>query len=67
MSYAKTNDPDMIRDVSTGALINTNRKKMLEHKAKRLQASRLTKLEDDVESLKENIGEILEILRKGSK
>lgn len=54
----QTDEKDFARDVSTRALINTNKGALLEHKMKKEQAARLDRLENDMKTIMSNMLEI---------
>jgi hypothetical protein len=57
----QTEEKDFARDITTRALINTNRGALLEHKAKKEQAARLDKIENDVQEIKMALRALLEL------
>lgn len=57
-SAIQTEEKDFARNISTRALINTNRNALLEHKARKEQTARLDKLENDVQCIMETMLEI---------
>lgn len=69
------NNPNLVRDVNTNSIINTDTKAYAEYvKKKRIEdekqrqiqstESRINRLEDDVKYLKSGIDQILELLKK---
>lgn len=56
--YQKTDEPDLIKDTATGALINTNKEGLRAYKARKLANSRLDKLETDVLLMKSQLNDI---------
>ena len=60
----QTEEKDYARDVTTRALINTNRRALLEHKRKKEESMRLENLERNVQDLMAIMAEISRAVRE---
>lgn len=58
-----TEEKDFHRDISTGALINTNVKALREHRIKKEQAARIEKLETQIRGILSVLQEIQAAIR----
>lgn len=54
------NQPTLLRDSSSQAIINTNDKELLVYKQKRERDRKLSKLESDVQEIKQMLKKLLE-------
>lgn len=52
------------RDGESGALLNTDKASLQAYKESKARANRLNKLESDVKSMKDDMAEIKELLKK---
>lgn len=59
-----TDDKDYLRDLSSKALINTNRKALEDYRARKNNAKRLDNLEKDVIDLKSSLDNITTLLNQ---
>lgn len=64
MDLVQTDEKDYARDTNSRALINTNRNALREHKAKKEQAARLAKVEQDVKTILETMQELKLVLQE---
>jgi hypothetical protein len=59
--------PDLIRDVETNAILNNNKneyeKYLLTTQIKKTQQSKVEKIEEEVDTLKDDMAEIKELLK----
>ena len=60
----QTEEKDYSRDITTRALINTNRRALLEHKRKKEESMRLENLERNVQDLMAIMAEISRAVRE---
>lgn len=60
--------PDLVRDTKSGAIINNNTAEynqyMESYKKRRIQRAKVDNMEEELSSLKEEIGEIKDLLRQ---
>lgn len=60
--------PDLVRDTKSGAIINNNTTEynqyMESYKKRRIQRAKVDNMEEELSSLKEEIGEIKDLLRQ---
>lgn len=63
MQLLQTDEKDFARDITSRALINTNRSALAEHRQKKEQLARLEKVEHDVKFIMETMIEIRQALR----
>lgn len=69
MDYIKvTGHSNLVRDPSSNGIINTNKSEYLEYvsrkKSKNYENEKIKNLENDLESLKSDIGEIKNLLKR---
>lgn len=62
MTLVKTNAEGYVKDMSSGAVLNTDRAAFRAFKARKQQMSRVESLEEDVNSIKEDLNEIRSLL-----
>jgi len=62
--FIQTEEKDYSRDVTTRALINTNRRALAEHKKKKEDALRLDKLERNVQDIMSMMLDIRQAVRE---
>lgn len=62
--YVQTEEKDYARDITTRALINTNRRALAEHKRKKEDALRLDKLERSVQDIMAMMLDIRQAVRE---
>jgi hypothetical protein len=62
--YIQTEEKDYARDITTRALINTNRRALSEHKRKKEDALRLDKLERNVQDIMAMMLDIRQAVRE---
>ena len=60
--YAKTDNEDLIRDMSSRAIINVNDKRKEEFRLQREKEQRISNLENKLYSLEDNLNEIRNLL-----
>lgn len=63
MMYIKTEDDSYVKDGSSGAVLNTNSTAYAAFKQQRQSLKNAQKLQEDVESLKDEINEIKTLLK----
>lgn len=60
--------PDLVRDTKSGAIINNNTTEynqyMESYKKRRIQRAKVDNMQEELSSLKEEIGEIKDLLRQ---
>lgn len=61
--YAKTNDPDFVRDEASGALINTNVSAYKLYKQQRSSQSYIKSLDSEVNDLRSEVDELKQIIK----
>lgn len=54
--------PGIVKDITTGALLNTNTEALLAYRARREHAEKVNTLQSDVQNLKSELKEIKELL-----
>jgi hypothetical protein len=59
-----TDNPNFVKDSSSGALLNTNVAALEEYKQKRNMQNRINTLEGDVKSLNTKLDDVLNLLTK---
>jgi hypothetical protein len=60
----QTEDSDYVRDVSSKALINTNRKALEEYRARKNNVKRIQQLEEEMNNVNEKLDNITNLLGK---
>lgn len=63
MTYAKTEIPDIIRDINTNALVNTSVEALTSYKAKKKQALEFMEMKNKVNSIENDMLEIKNMLK----
>ncbi len=58
--YRVQENPDYIKDQSTGAILNTNVAKLRDYKLRKKQSQKIEDLRDEVEDLKNLLRQVLE-------
>jgi hypothetical protein len=58
----QTEDNDFARDITSKALINTNRKALEEYRAKKNNVQRIKKLEEDMDNVNSKLDAITDLL-----
>ena len=58
--YRVQENPDYIKDQTTGAILNTNVAKLRDYKLRKKQSQKIEDLRDEVEELKNLLGQVLE-------
>jgi hypothetical protein len=53
---------ELVKDITSGAVLNTNVKALAAYRAKRLQSSKLETLEKDVQELSRSVNELKELI-----
>ena len=53
---------ELVKDMSSGAVLNTNIKALNAYRAKRLQSSKIDTLEKDVQELSRSVNELKELI-----
>ena len=53
---------ELVKDITSGAVLNTNVKALAAYKAKRLQSSKIDTLEKDVQELSRSVNELKELI-----
>jgi hypothetical protein len=53
---------ELVKDMSSGAVLNTNIKALNAYRAKRLQSSKIDTLEKDVQELSKSVQELKELI-----
>lgn len=61
--YRVQENPDFIKDQSTGAVLNTNRDALKAYKARKFQSKKIEKLEQDMKDIKQILTVIMEKLQ----
>lgn len=54
--YLKTNDPSLVKDKTTGALLNTNNAALAEYKMRKASLHRINSLETNNRELDQRLG-----------
>ena len=54
--------PELVKDMSSGAVLNTNVKALNAYRAKRTQSSKIDTLEKDVQELSKSVQELKELI-----
>jgi tetrahydromethanopterin S-methyltransferase subunit B len=63
MSIVKVKDnPDLVRDTESGAILNTNNEGLSAYKKRKKQQNRINNLEDKVESMDAKLDKLLEFI-----
>lgn len=60
----QTEDSDFVRDISSKALINTNRKALEEYRARKNNIKRIEKLEEDMDAVNSKLDTITSLLNQ---
>lgn len=60
----QTEDSDYVRDVSSKALINTNRKALEEYRARKNNVKRIQQLEEEMNNVNKKLDNITNLLGK---
>jgi len=60
----QTEDSDYVRDTSSKALINTNRKALEEYRARKNNVKRIQQLEEEMNNVNEKLDNITNLLGK---
>jgi hypothetical protein len=58
--YRVQDNPDYIKDQTTGAILNTNVAKLRDYKLRKKQSQKIEDLRDEVEELKNLLRQVLE-------
>jgi hypothetical protein len=58
--YRVQDNPDYIKDQTTGAILNTNVAKLKDYKLRKKQSQKIEDLRDEVEELKNLLRQVLE-------
>jgi hypothetical protein len=53
---------ELVKDITSGAVLNTNVKALAAYRAKRLQSSKIDTLEKDVQELSRSVNELKELI-----
>jgi len=62
--YAKTEDPDFVRDERSGALINTNVNAYRLYKQQRSSQTHIKNLDYEIDSLRNEINELKQLIKE---